>query len=656
MLCKRLFVFVVFIYSIVLASHAQSDGKTVKQLFAEKSVTEEIQQLTHDCWRLREVNSDSALVLGRRALDLAIENNIQTELPKIYGFMGVIQLHYLYQTKESIPNLQNALKYSLQQKDSVQLAYSYNNLGDLYLMTGNVPLSLRYSEYSVALFEQLNHPAGRSYSYVNIGLVYRENKEYDLALSYFNEAVDLWDELGERVGIGSVYREIARTYSMIGDLDAAMNYYQKSYAMSVGAEKSRYAAFCLNGMANIYYQREEYDKAKEYYTNAIKLNNKQNHDFGLVDNYTGIALVYAQKGKQKDGEEYLQLAMNTALDLGVTKQIIEVSKIYIDFYKVLGDFELATSSFEKFHVLYDSVLSVQQFEIINEMERSFEVQSDLTFTEQELKTKKLLEQNLVIIILFMIVIIAIMVWRYRYNRKMNRKLEQMNQTKDKLFSVISHDLRNPFNSLIGFSELLITEIERKDCQKSRKYAKFINQAAVEGLKLLTSLLHWSMSQSGKIHFHPEDVQFDEIIGELKEFYMTDLNKNQIDFKVENEVEQVFIDPNIVRIALMNLISNALKYTEANGTITLSAVTDSSAIHIKVKDSGIGMSQLLINNLFNEKSFTQSKTGLRGEQGTGLGLNVVQELVQIHKGKLKVESQEGQGTTFELELPCIHSGK
>lgn len=307
MLSRRLIVLFVLFFSIILTCFSQSDGKTVGQLFTEKGVTEEIQRLTNDCWRLREVNSDSALVLGKRALDLAIKNNIQSELPRIYGFLGVIQLHYLYQTKASIPNLQNALKYSLQQKDSVQLAYSYNNLGDLYLMTGNVPLSLRYSEYSVGMFEKLNHPTGKSYSYVNIGLVYREKKEFDLALSYFKKAADLWDELGDQVGIGSVYREIARTYAMKGDLDLAMNYYQKSYSMGIKAENGRYAAFCLNGMANIYYQRKEYEKAREYYTSAIELNKKQNHDFGLVDNYKGIALVKAQEGKQKEEKNIFNL-------------------------------------------------------------------------------------------------------------------------------------------------------------------------------------------------------------------------------------------------------------------------------------------------------------------------------------------------------------
>ncbi|WP_282126626.1 tetratricopeptide repeat-containing sensor histidine kinase [Marinifilum flexuosum] len=653
MLYKRLIVACVLFFSTILICFSQSDGKTVDQLFTEKSVVEEIQRLADECWRLRVSDSDSALVLGKRALELSIQYDIKEALPKVYGFIGVIELHYLYRTKESIPNLHNALRHSLIQRDSVQIAYSYNNLGDLYLITGNLPLSMRYSEYAVNMFEKLSHPSGRSYSYVNIGLVYREQEQFDLALQYFHKAIEIWRKLGNEVGIGAIYREIARTYEVKGDKDSAMKYYQRSYAMSVGVERVRYAAFCLNGMANIYYQRGQFDKAFEYYQNALDLNLKQDHDFGVVDNYIGMALVYAQKKKRVEGEKSLELAMKIALKLGINAKIIEASHSYIDFYKILGDYKYATLSFEKFNVQYDSVLSVQQFEIMNEMDRNFDMQNDLLLTEQKLKTNELMEQNLVMVIFFMIVVIAILIWRFRTNQRMNKKLEEMNQTKDKLFSVISHDLRNPFNSLIGFSELLITEIERKDCDKSRKYARFINQSAVEGLKLLTSLLHWSMSQSGKIHFQPEDVKFDEIINELKEFYTTDLNNNQIDFKIENEIDEVFIDPNIVRIVLMNLISNALKYTESNGTIFLSAFKNFSAIHIKVKDSGIGMSESLINKLFKEKSFTQSKAGLRGERGTGLGLSVVQELVQIHKGKIKVESHEGQGTTFELEFPCNH---
>ncbi|WP_171595210.1 tetratricopeptide repeat-containing sensor histidine kinase [Marinifilum caeruleilacunae] len=633
---------------------SQSGGKTVSQLFTEKEVVEEVQNLSNECWRLRELHSDSALILGQKALDLALEYKLNGELPRIYGFIGVIQLHYLYKTKESIPNLQNALKYSLQQKDSIQLAYSYNNLGDLYLMTGNVPLSLRYSIQSVDLFEKLNHPAGKSYAFVNVGLVYRENKDFDSALNYFNKAVEIWKSTGNEIGVGSVYREVARTHEAMGDLNEAMSYYQKSYAMSLGNEKHRYAAFCLNGMANIFLIQGEYEKSLDYYTKALHLNRKQNHEFGLVDNYIGIALVNAYKRNREEGEKYLTYAMNTALKLGVNRQMIEVSKSYIDFYKILGDFEHATLSSEKFHVLYDSVLSLQQFEIINEMERSFEVQNDLLHTEQELQTNKLLEQNLVIVILLMVVVIAVMIWRYRTNKKISRKLEEMNQSKDKLFSVISHDLKNPFNSLIGFSELLLLEIDKEDYHKSKRFAKYINQAAVEGLKLLTSLLQWSLSQAGKIQFNPQESDFNDIMKELYEFYEIEVNQHHIELQIQNTVNSVFVDPDIIRIVLMNIISNAIKYTDENGTICLNASQNATNIHIEIKDSGIGMSESLVDQLFTKKTFTQSKAGVRGEQGTGLGLSVVQELVQLHKGSIKVESREGLGTTFTLQFPCNSS--
>ncbi|WP_421919759.1 tetratricopeptide repeat-containing sensor histidine kinase [Marinifilum sp.] len=648
---KRLVVFFILFFFLILIGKSQSDGKTVNQLFSEKKIAAEIQKLTNECWRLRVSNSDSALLLGEKALDLALQYNIQKELPKIYGFIGVIQLHYLYQTKQSIPNLKNSLKFSLQQKDSIQLAYAYNNLGDLYLMTGNVALSLRYSQRSVNLFEKLNHSPGKSYSYVNIGLVHRENKEFDLALEYFRKALNIWKDSRNDIGIGAVNTEIARTYEILGDLDVAMDYYQKSYVYGLNPGKFRYLSVCLNGIANIYYKRKAFDKALEYYLKALYQNRKQNHDFGSVHNNIGIALVKAQKRNKKEGEKYLDLAMSTALKLGVNKQIIEVSKSYIDFYKILGDYKNATLSSENFHFLYDSLLSAQQFEIINEMERSFEARNELLHAEQELKTNKLLEQNLVIVIFFMVAIIGVMIWRYRTNRSLNKKLEEMNQTKDKMFSVISHDLKNPFNSLIGFSELLLAEIEKKDFEKSKRFAKYLNQAAVEGLKLLTSLLHWSLSQSGKIQFNPQEIEFNDIITELNEFYDAELTQYNIELQIKNSVGCVQVDPNIIRIVLMNLISNAIKYTESNGLISLNASQNSQNVTIKIQDSGIGMSKSLVNELFTEKSFTQSKTGLRGEQGTGLGLSVVHELVHIHKGSIKVESCEGRGTTFELKFPC-----
>ena len=285
----RYFILFLFLSSSFI-TFAQSGGKTVTELFSDSAISKKVKLLGDKCWSLREVNSDSAIIVGQEALQLAIQHDIKKELPRLYGFISVVQLHYLYKIKESIPYLHSALEYSLQQKDSVQLAYSYNNLGDLYFLTGNFPLALEFTERSLQMFKELNHSAGKSYAFVNMGLLNRETKNFDLALEYFEMAISLWRELGDELGMGSVNLEIGRTYEAKGDLENAMTYYMDAYSKSKGSKSVRYGAFCLNGMANIFNLRGEYDKAFEYYQKSLKLNQERSHNFGLVDDYIGLAI------------------------------------------------------------------------------------------------------------------------------------------------------------------------------------------------------------------------------------------------------------------------------------------------------------------------------------------------------------------------------
>ena len=630
---------------------SQSGGKTVNELFSDVEVSKKVKFLGDECWRLRELDSDSALVLGEEALRLAIVHDIKKELPRLYGFMGVIQLHYMYRPKESLHYLHSSLEQSVKQKDSIQLAFAYNNLGDLYLFTGNIPLSLKFSEQSLELFTEINYSVGKSYSNVNMGLVHREKKNYNLALDYFNEAIVIWEEMGEEIGIGAVYLEMAKTYEDMEDLDIAMLYYQKSLQRTSGEHLVRYAAFCLHGMANIYYKRNNLKKAHEYYQKGIQRNLERNHEFGLIDDYIGLAFVYAKQNRREEGEMYLEKAMDISRTLGLNSKILKVNKSFANFYQILNDFKKSTECYNRFLHQYDSIFSIQQFEIITEMQNGFSMQKSLLDTEEELDSQKTQEIYLLVIILLVLIIAGVIYGRFISHRNLNRKLSEINQSKDKLFSVISHDLKNPFNSLIGFSELLLSEIENRNYEKSKRFATYLNQASVEGLKLLTNLLHWSLSQTGRIQYNPELVNFNDLFTELKEFYELESKDYNVNLSFENLLQdKVSVDFNILRIIIINLVSNALKYTMEGGVILVTASSNDNKVKIKVRDTGIGMSKERLNSIFDKGTFVESKKGLRDEHGTGLGLNIVDELVQIHKGEIKVKSEEGKGTTFELEFP------
>jgi len=648
----RFFILFLFLTSS-FAALAQSGGKTVDELFSESTISKRVKLLGDKCWRLREVNSDSAIIAGQEALQLAIKYNIKKELPRLYGFMSVIQLHYLYNTKGSIPYLHSALEHSLQQKDSVQLAYSYNNLGDLYFLTGNLPLALKFSERSLQMFKELNHSAGKSYTYVNMGILNRENKNYDLSLEYFEKAISLWKEMGDELGIGSVTLEIGRTYEAKGDLESAMTYYMDSYSRSKESTSVRYGAFCLSGMANIFNLRGEYDKAFEYYQRSLKLNQERKHNYGLVDDYIGLSSVYAHKNKRIEAELSLNNALRIANELGLNSKILRTHKAFTELYQILGDYPKALESYDLFSMQYDSILSIQQIEIINEMQNRFTIRQALFKTEKELESRISHEIYLLIIIVLMFVLAVVLYGRYYSHRKLNIKLAEINQTKDKLFSVISHDLKNPFNSLIGFSNILLEEVSVGEYKNVKQFTSYIHQSSTQGFKLLTNLLDWSRSQTGAIAYKPATITIDRLFEELKDFFGSEVEKYTVKIQFNSLIEEeLMADFDILRTILINLISNALKYTNEGGLICVDATRIQSNVRISVKDNGIGMSQAVLDSLFDNAKTTLNRQGLRDEEGTGLGLNICSELIRIHKGTIQVKSELGKGSTFEIEFPVI----
>lgn len=647
------FTFVLAVLCTISYSYGQSGGQTVNELFSKIEITKKIKTLGDQCWSYRDSKPDSALLIGQQAIDLAVKNDVRSEFPRLYGYVGVVYLHYIHDIKASTPYLHHSMEYSIEQNDTVQLAYSYNNLGDLYLLTGNTPLSLKFSKQSLELFEKLNHPFGLSYSYVNMGLACRQNKDFDMAIKYFDLAKTAWRNLDDELGVGSVLLEIARTYEADGNYNLAMSYYQKSFNKSLGSANVRYSAFCLHGMAAIYYHRKDYDKAFEYYNKALVLNQDRKYKYGQIDNYIGLALVYAQKDKKVEGELTLLKARELAESLNLNVKFLEVQQAFANFYQIINDCPKALESYSKFYNQYDSIFSIQQFEIINEMETRFSIQEKLSITEKELESRKSKEAYLLVIILLMIFVAIAFYSRFLAHRKLSRKLAEMNKTKDKLFSVISHDLKNPFNSLIGFSELLVEEVERGDLENIKRFSGYLNQASHEGMKLLTSLLDWSRSQSGTISFSPCSIKLEDLYSDLNEFFEQERHKYGITIDFISLVkEAVFVDPDIIRTVLMNLISNAIKYTTEHGIIHVEASRLNNVIQIRVRDNGTGMSKEVIENLFNQDGQLISTPGLRNEQGTGLGLSICAELVRIHNGKISVESELGKGSLFQIEIPFV----
>ncbi len=230
------------------------------------------------------------------------------------------------------------------------------------------------------------------------------------------------------------------------------------------------------------------------------------------------------------------------------------------------------------------------------------------------------------------------------------RLGELNVTKDRLFAIIGHDLRSPFNSIIGFSQLLAEQVKEKDYEGVDEYARIIQESSKKAMDLLTNLLEWSRSQSGNIEFNPEYFDLVNIIHEaagISQDYAAQKSITLIQQLPHNLT--VFADKAMINSILRNLLSNAIKFTHPGGEITISAKEKDKQLVVSVADDGTGIPSEDMNKLFRIDA-AQSTPGTQKESGTGLGLLLCKEFTQMHGGKIWAESKPGKGSTFSFTIP------
>jgi PAS domain S-box-containing protein len=230
------------------------------------------------------------------------------------------------------------------------------------------------------------------------------------------------------------------------------------------------------------------------------------------------------------------------------------------------------------------------------------------------------------------------------------QLRELNSTKDKLFSIIAHDLRSPFNAILGFSELLIENSIVLDDAESVKYLGIINSTAENTLILLDNLLMWAKSQTGKIAYQPEKTNLSAVISEILVVSKSNAKFKHISLKsIKTDDIEVVADVNMLKTILRNLISNAIKFTHPNGEIVISAAQNQENIEITVSDNGVGMSEETQIKLFEIDTNIITK-GTANEKGSGLGLILCKEFVEKHGGEIWVKSELEKGSAFIFSLP------
>jgi len=230
------------------------------------------------------------------------------------------------------------------------------------------------------------------------------------------------------------------------------------------------------------------------------------------------------------------------------------------------------------------------------------------------------------------------------------ELKQLVDTRDKFFSIISHDLKNPFNIVLGYSELFALEINNFSKDDVQKFAKMINDSSQQIYSLLENLLEWSLIQTGKIAPKIENIDPVKYINEIIDICKPQAASKQIEIVLQlRNYETILADEEMLKTVLRNLVTNAIKYSNRQGTITIDVSLSDNELIFSVIDTGIGISEENLSHLFKPES-KFSKHGTANEHGTGLGLALCREFIELNGGKIWAESELGKGSAFSFTLP------
>jgi len=551
-------------------------------------------------------------------------------------------------------------------------------IGSIYFYSGNYNKS--YESFLESL--KINEKKGNYYSlgtdYNNLAIIHSAQKNQNKAIEFYKKALQLGKKYNDKELYPTLLLNISVSYSEIDSLKQALKYAHLAYDSLAKIENKEMLPHILINLAEQYIKVKNLNRADEYLNEAEKNISKNNTYYFLYYNVTK-GKFFAEKQNYGEAIKVYEFCFKESSKEGILPFAQDASEDLSKIFKKLNRYKESLYYVEKFHAIKDSLTNSEKTKNITELELQYKFDKQLEIKQkEELNQKKHLSLQRKIIIfsiaalIFAIIIVVLTIYNYRIKHKSYKllsemnlqiqkqsdeikgqrdKLQQLNLAKDKINSIIAHDLKNQFNAMLGFTRLIIENWHDLDDNRKLLYLSKVDGAASHSFNLLNSLLEWSLSQTSSIKVKPECIELKiiadnaianlEVQAKAKKITMV----NKIDCSTNVKADAIMISS-----VLRNIISNAVKFTNTNGQVEISCNSKEEGFaSIEIKDNGVGMSQDVLGNLFNIKTHTTTY-GTDNEKGTGLGLLISKDFTELNGGKIDVESEIGVGTKFTITLP------
>lgn len=544
------------------------------------------------------------------------------------------------------------------------LTSTYGLIGGNYYSMAKYELSAEYQFKALKLSQKHGYIDDQILFNYALGMLNIKLDDIDKALSYFQSSYDIAIENQDHSGIALGLYSLSIAHQTLGELDKALNLMKQSEAKYIEIEDSLGMFNALNRIAQIYYEKGNYKIAISKFSDVLEQDKKTGSILYVSSGYLAISRCYLGLKEYENAIKNAKSAIACINDSIYFEELSSAHELLSVIYEETNDFKQSLFHYKR-HIKFQNLIDDKEASS-KMMEIEEQYQNELLLAEQE-RNKTILGYHKIgvaIVTFFFIVLCIIFLFylkQYKKNKilldrlaKVNKELAEINISKDRFFSIIAHDLKGPIGTVRSLVDIMYTDLgeENLSTDELKELIPMLHTELGQTYSLLENLLTWSRSQFEQIELQPSNFNIKNEADKAVLFLNKRIKHKEI--SVINKIDpmlNIVADVNIVSAIFRNLISNAIKYTNVKGKITLLSQAHPNEIEICISDNGVGMSKSISDSLF-KLGITQSMPGTGNEKGTGLGLMLCKHFVELHGGRIWVKSELNKGSDFHFTLSII----
>jgi len=584
----------------------------------------------------------------------------------------------------------------------------FERAGDVSKTNGNSGLSIRSNNWRAYIYSQMGETERAveilfntirfseetkinsflSETYMMLGFTYRNFKDNRKAMDYFKKALDFAEEYRDSINLPALLNEIGNLYSMQDSIEKGLEYQMQALQIRTERGDLNGMGFSYNDIAGTYYYKNDLEKALVFYRKSLEIQNSINNRIASFYCHLNIAYLYGDLKRYPDQKIHLDSAKYLADIVRLKPVFKEIFEAYVKYYAETGDYRNAFGNYQ-IAAAYNDSLKVNETErqiaLINAMYNAEKAERELSERDAENQRLKFIIGMTSLGLISLLVVTLLIIRSSLLRRKISRMLQikndeiseinlklvkhaeeieaqrdeierqrdeyqKLNATKDKFFSIIAHDLKNPFAGLIGLTDLLTMEEYQFTGEELKEVYSSLNETVKTTYSLLENLLLWSRAQTKSLVVEAKSFRLYDLCDEILLLYRNTADSRKI--RLINLCDPdlyVYADSNMIQTVIRNLVNNAVKFTDEGGTISIKTELEGKYARVSVSDSGTGMTEDDLAKLFKPDVNVLS-IGNGKNKGSGLGLILCKEFIELNGGRIWALSKPGEGSSFLFTVP------